>query len=127
MRYLLILLTLLWSSRAGAQHHVPFPHAGRHHPHVHFRHTDQLLVSFLSVSAGIDTKSIPLMEQELNQFRESGRCHIRFEKHTWGREGERDYCIRGHSSCLSDLAQRLHELFKDNDRILIQEHTSCRH
>ncbi len=87
-----------------------------------------LLVSFISFGPGIDFRSVPVFENALKQFNIENACNINYEMKPWGREGERDYCISGKDAkCLEKFASQIKQSFKGNDRILIKEHTPCRH
>lgn len=84
-----------------------------------------LVVSFISIGSGIDFASVPVFEKEMKAFNKG--CGLLYELKTWGREGERDYCIHSPSQkCLNDFATELRSTFNGNTRILIKENAVCR-
>lgn len=86
-----------------------------------------LVVSFISMGAGIDFASIPVFEKELKDFNKANKCGLLYELKNWGREGERDYCIHSPvQKCLNDFAADLKSKFNGNERILIKENSVCR-
>ncbi len=89
--------------------------------------SDVLLVSFISFGPGIDFRSIPVFENSLKQFNINQKCAVQYEIKTWGREGERDYCISSKDAkCLEAFTSQTRSSFKGNERILIKEHAQCR-
>ena len=86
-----------------------------------------LVVSFISIASGIDYKAVPGFEKSMQDFNAETSCKITYEIKNWGREGERDYCIRStDTACLSKFATLAKESFKGNERILINENGKCR-
>ena len=86
-----------------------------------------LVVSFISFAGGIDFKAVPVFEQHLKEFNLSKNCQVKSEMKTWGREGERDYCITStDKNCLLKFTEETKLNFKGNERILIKENATCR-
>jgi len=89
---------------------------------------NMLVVSFISFGGGIDYKAIPEFETDMKTFNKDNYCDIIYETRDWGREGERDYCISAKTpSCLENYCSHIKRIFKDHDRILIKENSTCRH
>jgi len=86
-----------------------------------------LVVSFISLSSGIDMKSAKALENDIIEFKKKNECDLRYELKPWGREGERDYCIFSPDmSCLDNFAKLVKSKYGDNSKIFIKEKSECR-
>ena len=87
-----------------------------------------LKVSFFSIGSGIDGKVRQEYERYINEFQTTNNVTIVFDKTSWGKEGEIDYCIK-----LTGLTKELQQEFiqstkdkiKDSKRIRLYENTTC--
>ena len=90
-------------------------------------HSSTVVVSFISMASGIDTKMLPVFEKIFGDYNQSKNCRLDSTIKKWGREGERDYCITSsNATCLKKFTSELKSKFKDNKRILIIENATCR-
>lgn len=64
---------------------------------------ERLLVSFYSIGGGIDVKSAQLFDKFIAAYETSKGKSVTYERVTWGREGELDYCILFDGMSTSDL------------------------
>ena len=86
-----------------------------------------LVVSFISMSSGIDIKSAQELEAFILSYNKEHKCDMTYEKKPWGREGERDYCIiASNKVCLDDFAKILKTKFNGNRLIFVKENTPCK-
>ncbi len=86
-----------------------------------------LVVSFISMSSGIDVKSAKELETMVVAFNKEHQCDLTYDKKPWGREGERDYCIiASNNSCVDDFATLLKTKFAGNRLIFVKENTPCK-
>jgi hypothetical protein len=88
-----------------------------------------LVVSFYSIGEGIDFKVAKEYNQMLSAYTTKEGILLNFDKVSWGREGETDFCIR-----LNGLSKKEKEIFiKKSQEILkktklvhTKENASCR-
>jgi hypothetical protein len=86
-----------------------------------------LVVSFISLSSGIDMNSAKSLENDIIEYRKKNECDLRFELKPWGREGERDYCIFSPDmSCLDNFAKLVKSKYGNNSKIFVKEKVECR-
>lgn len=86
----------------------------------------RLVVSFISKGAGTDGKA----HEKFKEFLENYNPKVEFEFTPWGREGEKDYCLK-----LGELSKENQERFVNevktlvgsSDRVFIVENSECRH
>jgi hypothetical protein len=91
----------------------------------HYRFT----VSFISIGTGIDAKAKQEFLDFVQAFNTKNNVDVQFEKTSWGREGETDYCLK-----LSELKEEeqtrfiaeAKEALKNSTRVRYKENTaSC--
>jgi hypothetical protein len=86
-----------------------------------------LVVSFISHAAGIDAKAFSEFESIIKKFKKQNGCTFNYVLKSWGREGERDYCVTSsYPECMNSFLVELNKRLKGNSRVLIQEKTFCR-
>ncbi len=90
----------------------------------------RLIVSFISIGEGIDSKARESMDSMINSLKERKKSSITMEIMPWGREGEVDYCFK-----LNELSEKEREdfvsevktQFKGNNLVQIAENQPARH
>jgi hypothetical protein len=88
-----------------------------------------LVVSFYSIGSGIDFNVAKEYNQMLNSYTTAEGLLLDFDKVSWGREGETDFCIR-----LNGFSKKEKEIFleksqgilKKTERVHTKENASCR-
>lgn len=55
--------------------------------------TNNIKVSFISIGSGIDKNGIKQLESLISQFESNNKVKLNIYIKSWGREGEKDYCI----------------------------------
>jgi len=88
-----------------------------------------LVVSFYSIGSGIDFNVAKEYNQMLSSYTTSEGFLLDFDKVSWGREGETDFCIR-----LNNFSKKEKEIFieksqrilKKTERVHTKENASCR-
>jgi hypothetical protein len=84
-------------------------------------------VSFISIGSGIDFKAFEGFEKGMKDFEKQNNCSLSFQVKTWGREGERDYCISSQQAeCLKSYTQEIRKKYQGNERIFIEEVQQCK-
>ena len=86
-------------------------------------------VSFISIGSGTDSKAKQQFNEFITQFNNNNKVAIKPEITSWGREGEKDYCLK-----LNDLNQELQnkfivdtkELLKASKLVRYYENSTCR-
>ncbi|MBK9250048.1 MAG: hypothetical protein IPM69_18565 [Ignavibacteria bacterium] len=86
-------------------------------------------VSFISIGSGIDHKAREQFTEFIKKYSEKHNVILGFDKSTWGREGEVDYCMK-----LLELtaAQEFNfiaetkEILKNSSRVRYRENSICR-
>lgn len=63
-------------------------------------------VSFISIGSGIDIDAKKSYEEFIKSFENQNKLKLTFEKNSWGREGEIDFCFM-----LNDIDSRLRVQF----------------
>ncbi len=88
-----------------------------------------VLISFISVGAGINSIALKQLEDFLNEFEKKNSIKIKFSKITYGREGETDYCF-DLSALKSDIRNmfisKSKELLNKSEHVNYLENKSCR-
>lgn len=93
-----------------------------------FASSDKTIVSFISKGEGIDNESLAIFEKLVVKYQNNRSCTYSFELKTWGREGERDYCVSALSNdCLADFTYEIQQQFSKKDRVLIEKNKTCKH
>lgn len=88
------------------------------------RNGQALVVSFISLASGIDAAA---EKQFLGLLEGRKPCGLMSEKTTWGREGERDYCLlSSDTECMKQFTAELRKTFSGNRRVLIKENATCK-
>jgi hypothetical protein len=86
-----------------------------------------VVISFISKGEGIDHKGLDAFELFVKKYKPLKNCKIDFSEKSWGREGERDYCITATSeSCIDDFLKLADKFLKASDRVNIQKNVVCR-
>jgi hypothetical protein len=86
-------------------------------------------VSFISIGSGIDKDALQKFLLLISRYKDSTGKKLIFESVSWGREGERDYCLR-----LSELTseqqgafiRELRDLLGSSTRVRLAENVKCR-
>lgn len=85
------------------------------------------VVSFISLSAGIDIKEAHKLEEEYKLFLHKNNCELLMETKNWGKEGERDYCfVSNDMDCLNKFVENVKLKFSNNRRILLKTNATCK-
>jgi hypothetical protein len=91
------------------------------------RMTSALVVSFISMSSGIDAKSAMQLETMIVEFNKKNNANLQYDKKMWGREGERDYCIFSpNADWVKQFTTSVKKAFDGNRLIFVKENTPCR-
>lgn len=88
-----------------------------------------LVVSFYSIGSGIDFNVAKEYNQMLNSYTTAEGLLLDFDKVSWGREGETDFCIRLNSFSKKEKENFLgksQEILKKTERVHTKENASCR-
>ena len=88
-----------------------------------------LVVSFYSIGSGIDFNVAKEYNQMLNSYTTSEGLILDFDKVSWGREGETDFCIRLNSFSKKEkenFLEKSQAILKKTERVHIKENASCR-
>ena len=89
--------------------------------------TYKAVVSFFSKGSGVDSDKFSKTKQLLITYSEKSDCGISYTLATWGREGEKDFCINAQSKkCYNSLISEIKILTQESDRVRITENASCR-
>jgi hypothetical protein len=87
----------------------------------------QLVISFTSMGAGINSKARDQFLEHITWFNEQNHCELMFDKKPWGREGEIDYCFYGNNQILIPmLYKQLKEKFNGVRQIFINQNFPCK-
>lgn len=92
--------------------------------------TYRLIVSFISKGTGTDKTAVELVENYISDFNKANNVTLVVERYSWGREGEKDYCLP-----LTELTsekqvafiQNLKDLVENSVRVFVKENEICRH
>jgi hypothetical protein len=90
----------------------------------------RLIVSFISIGEGIDSKARQSLDSMLNSWKEKKNKEIIAEMMPWGREGEVDYCFKLNELSAqeqTDLVNEVMTAFKGNSLVQISENQPARH
>ena len=88
-----------------------------------------LVVSFYSIGGGIDFNVAKEYNQMLNSYTTSEGILLDFDKVSWGREGETDFCIRLNSFSKKEkeiFLEKSQNILKKTERVHTKENASCR-
>ena len=86
-----------------------------------------MVVSLTSHGAGIDLEAETKLNALILRYQTQHPNVINNEVKSWGREGEKDYCLSSQASnSLKELATIIQSNFKSNSRVLVKENTPCR-
>ena len=88
-----------------------------------------LTVSFYSIGEGIESAQVEKFEHFLSSFRQKSGKGIPSEKVSWGREGERDYCLNLSELSASDktkFIQDVKEELKSAKLVHFSENSPCK-
>ena len=88
-----------------------------------------LVVSFYSIGEGIDFKVAKEYNQLLSSYTNSDGILLDFDKVSWGREGETDFCIRLNSYSKKEkekFLEKSQEILKKTELVHTKENASCR-
>ena len=86
--------------------------------------TYRLIVSFISKGAGTDATTLAALESLLTTFSNRDGFLVKYEKYTWGREGEYDLCFKmeGMKKAKKDeFVKSVKNCTKSSDLIIIKE------
>jgi hypothetical protein len=86
-----------------------------------------MVVSLTSHGAGIDLDAESKLNALILRYQTSHPNKVTSEIKTWGREGDKDYCLSSNeANLLQELTTIIQSNFKSNTRVLIKENTPCR-
>lgn len=86
---------------------------------------DTLVVQFTSWSKGIDYK----MKEKFDAFINDNYSQLIYEVNSYGREGEKEYCISSSGLSIQEFEQFVSsakELLSESERVNVKENTNCR-
>jgi hypothetical protein len=87
----------------------------------------QLVVSFASMGAGIDAKSRQKFLEHITWFNEQHHIELMYDKKSWGREGEMDYCFYGNNEILMPiLFKELKEKLANGTKVFVKQNFPCK-
>ncbi len=87
----------------------------------------QLVVSFASMGAGIDAKAQQKFLEHIGWFNEKHHIELMFDKKSWGREGEIDYCFYGNNEILMPtLYKELKEILATGTKVFVKQNFPCK-
>ncbi len=87
----------------------------------------QIVVSFSSMGAGINAKARQAFLDHIAWFNTQNNCELMYDRKTWGREGEVDYCFVGNNQILMPvLYKQLKEKFSGEKMVFINENFPCK-
>jgi hypothetical protein len=82
-----------------------------------------LVVSFISKGSGIDKNAINKFKTFLDEYNSNAKKPVTFLVKSWGREGEKDYCINSNSK---EFVDKVKLAMKGFELVRIKENTLCR-
>jgi len=88
-----------------------------------------LVVSFYSIGSGIDFNVAKEYNQMLSSYTTSDGLLLDFDKVSWGREGETDFCIRLNSFSKKEkeiFLEKSEGILKKTERVHTKGNASCR-
>jgi hypothetical protein len=87
----------------------------------------QLVVSFASMGAGIDAKAKQTFTDHITWFNEKHHCELMYDKKSWGREGEMDFCFYGNNEILMPiLYKELKEKLANGTKVFVKQNFPCK-
>lgn len=87
----------------------------------------QIVVSFSSMGAGINAKARQAFLDHVAWFNTENHCELMYDRKTWGREGEVDYCFVGNNQILMPiLYKQLKEKFNGERLVFVKENFPCK-
>ena len=91
--------------------------------------TYNVVLSFVSQASGPDRKSHMAFKEYIEQIKDKDK-KLSMETYTWGREGEKDYCIN--FKCIgkmekSKIVSDLNAIANLSEITYMWENTSCKH
>lgn len=93
------------------------------------KNISDVLIGFISIGAGTNTVARRQLENFITEFEKTNSVIIKFNKITYGREGETDYCF-DLSALKPDLKKmfisKSKELLNKSENVNYQENKSCR-
>lgn len=92
--------------------------------------TYRLIVSFTSKGAGVDAKTLAALESLVTTFSNKDGFLVKYDKITWGREGEFDYCFKMagmKASKQDEFVKAVKNVTKDSPQVFITENAVCGH
>lgn len=87
-------------------------------------------VSFISKASGIDRLALEQFEQFIQQYNQQNNVKINVEITPWGREGEKDYCLKLNelnSPQQEQFISQAKDLLISSDRVRYKENEVCRY
>ncbi|AKU96396.1 hypothetical protein AKJ09_03060 [Labilithrix luteola] len=90
--------------------------------------TYRLVVSFISLGAGVDSKAKDQVNEVINKWRIAKSVDLKTERVRWGKEGESDVCSGLDELSDADRSKFIGEVraaVGKNDRVVITENASC--
>ena len=82
-----------------------------------------LVVSFISKGSGTDKKAINKLKTFLEQYNAAAQKPVAYEVKSWGREGEKDYCINTSNKA---FIEKVKQELKGFELVRIKENSVCR-
>ena len=90
----------------------------------------RLIVSFISKGAGIDSQTLAALESLVTTFSNKDGFLVKYDKITWGKEGEFDYCFKMagmKASKQEEFVKAVKNVTKDSQQVLITENAVNSH
>ena len=92
--------------------------------------TYRLILTFVSKGEGTDTQSMAALESLIDSFNKKNGILIKYEKYSWGKEGESDWCFK-----MDGIKKKIQDKFvdsvknctKNSQLIFLNENTICKH
>jgi len=92
--------------------------------------TYRLIVSFISKGEGTDAATRAAMESLITTFSNRDGFIVKYDKYTWGREGEADYCFKMDGmkkAKQQEFVDSIKNVTKDSKLVIITENAVCSH
>ena len=90
---------------------------------------DNIVVSFISVGAGINSSALKQLESFIHEFEQYNSVKITFNKINYGREGEIDFCFDLSplkDDCRGLFLSKSKDILANKENVRYQENKTCR-
>jgi hypothetical protein len=82
-----------------------------------------LVVSFISKGSGVDKNAINTLKTFIDEYNTNSKKPVTYLVKSWGREGEKDYCINESNKEFIDKVKSAMQSF---ELVRIKENSTCR-